>query len=409
VSIIKRITQASTPNTSTDAPSGGSTDIFETVNDAIDKGVPTRDPADGHPLHSPAHTDTSHVGLRADQFATAAVNAADRDGHRENLEAKADAAATVPAVRHNRARRGEARKEVKRLTRLIRKLSPYSYQSEHVARYLLFTAAMVVVDVASVVGASNNAVGDNGVLPWLMGLGIGVSIVSVGAAAGGLKREAHERATRRAKPPKALKNYPTLFGPAPGAGRWGDNLLAGGFVLVAVAIFVLRSIVAGGQLGLGYAAMSGLTLLGSYANSYVFGPFDKAAATLRNLNADRAQAKADRDAAEKIIENAAGLVTRPKSIKKIYRSEGKAAAALIKATAHHGIVLDHPSSFGTFEHDPSTTKPKKTAKKAKGSKEANGSTKATPSTGTPAMRSTRATKPTAPVNGSSTANGKAPA
>ncbi len=403
MSHIKRTTQASASSTAAGAPNGGGTDIFESVNDAIDKGVPTRDLADGHPFHSPAHTDTSHVGLRADQFATAAVNAADRDGHRENLEAKADAAATVPAVRHNRARRREARKELKRLIRLVRKLSPYSYQSEHVARYLLFTAAMVVVDVASVVGASNNAVGDNGVLPWLMGLGIGVSIVSVGAAAGGLKREAHERSTRRPKPPKALKNYPMLFGPAPGAGRWGDNLLAGGFVLVAVAIFVLRSIVAGGQLGLGYAAMSGLTLLGSYANSYAFGPFDKAAATLRNLNADRAQAKADRDAAEKIIENASGLVTRPKSIKKIYRSEGKAAAALIKATAHHGIVLDHPSSFGTFEHDPSTTRPKKTSKKAKGSK------KAPPSNGTSAMRSTRSTKTTAAVNGSTNGNGKAPA
>ncbi len=405
MSIIKRTAKASASSTVADAPNSGGTDIFESVNDSIDKGVPTRDPADGHPLHSPAHTDTSHVGLRADQFATAAVNAAERDGHRENLEAKADAAATVPAVRHNRARRREARKAVKRLTRLIRKLSPYSYQSEHVARYLLFTAAMVVVDVASVVGASNNAVGDNGVLPWLMGLGIGVSIVSIGAAAGGLKREAHERATRRAKPPKTLKNYPTLFGPAPGAGRWGDNLLAGGFVLVAVAIFVLRSIVAGGQLGLGYAAMSGLTLLGSYANSYVFGPFDKAAATLRNLNTDRAQATADSDAAERIIENAAGLVTRPKSIKKIYRSEGKAAAALIKATAQHGTVLDHPSSFGTFEHDPSTTKPKNTVKKTSGSTKK----KATPSNGTSAMRTTRSTKPTAPVNASTNGNGKTPA
>lgn len=409
MSMIKRTTPAPTPNTATDTPSGGSTDIFESVNYAVDKGVPSRDPADGHPMHSPAHTDTSHVGLRADEYATAAVNSAERDGHRENLEAKADAAATVPAVRHNRARRREARKEFERLTRLIRKLTPYSYQSEHVIRYLLFTAAMVVVDVASVVGASNNAVGDNGVLPWLMGLGIGVSIVSVGAAAGGLKREAHERSTRRPKPPKALKNYPTLFGPAPGAGRWGDNLLAGGFVLVAVAIFVLRSIVAGGQLGLGYAAMSGLTLLGSYANSYAFGPFDKAAATLRNLNADRAQANADRDAAEKIIENAAGLVTRPKSIKKIYRSEGKAAAALIKATAHHGIVLDHPSSFGTFEHDPSGTPPRKAATMAKGSTKANGSTKATPSNGTSAMGSTRSTKATAAVNGSTNGNGKAPA
>jgi outer membrane murein-binding lipoprotein Lpp len=215
----------------------------------------------------------------------------------------------------------------------------------------LFTAAMILVDMASVVGASNNAVGDNGLLPWVMGVGIGVSIVSVGSAAGGLKREAHERAKRRDTPPKRLKDYPTLFGPDPVAGRWGDNLLAGGFVLVAAAIFVLRSVVAGGQLGIGYAAMGGLTLLGSYANSYLFGPFDKAAAVVRHLNSEKAQLRADRDAAEQNIEKAAGLATRPTSIKKIYRSEGKAAAALIQATVNHGIVLDHPSSFGIFEHD----------------------------------------------------------
>lgn len=404
MSIFERTTPTPT-SASSGVPSGGNTDIFESASDAIAKGVPTRDTADGHPLHSPAHTDTSHVGLRSAQYGTAAINAADRDGHRENLDAKADAASATPATRHNRTRRREARNELKRLRRLMRKLGAYSYQSEHVVRYLLFTAAMIVVDIASVVGASNNAVGDNGFLPWLMGLGIGVSIVSIGAAAGGLKRESHERAKRPGKPPKRLKNYPTLFGPDPVAGRWGDNLLAGGFVLVAVAIFVLRSVVAGGQLGIGYAAMSGLTLLGSYANSYVFGPFDKAAAALRNLNAERAHARGDRDNAEQVIENAAGLVTRPKSIKKIYRSEGNAAAAIIKATVHHGIVLDHPSSFGIFEHDPSTDKPKK-AKKTRGTKK--DPKPPMPSNGKPNMRGTRSARAvTVGVNGTN-GNGKAP-